>query len=122
MAKIKRARHPRRDTEAERSTEFGQLVASDLVGPTRPSYDGMVYLQAIMGDCTSWEEAYPTKDKFPTSTAKNWQLWQAGRSPDRECRTDNGGEFEREFHDLLLTNGTEHSWSTPQRPGFQQPH
>ena len=86
------------------------------MGPTRPSYDQMRYLHTLLDYATGWQEAYPTADKFATSTARNWKIWQAGRTPDKECRSDNGGEFEKEFHDALIQNGTAHTFSTPNDP------
>ena len=57
----------------------------------------------------------PTKDPQVVRDAY-LDLWGGERQRFKVFRTDNGGEFERCFHEALVRRGIHHSLSLPHRP------
>ena len=115
-AKIKRARHDRVPEEGKRAEAFGDNVSTDMVGPTRPSYHGAIMLHTILDDAVDWSEVFGCRDKYAVTTAGNWKVWTAGTPQIKVCRSDGGGEFLKEFDELLTSQGTVHVTSTPNDP------
>ena len=88
----------------------------DLAGPLPKSSRGNRYVLVCIEHFSKWIEAFPLLDKTSSEvTYYAHQLFCRFMAP-AEVVTDGGGEFEKEFHDLMVRLHIDHRVTSPNHP------
>ena len=94
---------------------FGDRIHCDLVGPTRASINDEVYAMVTRDEATNYPPVRALRNKSSEETVAAWKDMYSGLQI-RSVRTDNGGEFDRHFHEHMVASRIRHERLLPNRP------
>ena len=126
-AKMKKKPAKRRKNQTKKAsrktTKYNELKSVDLLDPGEEDVNGNRYLFTTKDDYTQWPNVIGIKSKEPVNTAAACKedARDAGGYAER-YRTDNGGEWEKEFDDELKNRFIKRKKGLPRRPTTDSRH
>ncbi|CAK0821170.1 unnamed protein product, partial [Prorocentrum cordatum] len=93
----------------------GERFHCDLVGPTAPSLHDEVCAMVTRDDATDYPAARGLRTRTSEETAEKFDDMYSSTTV-RAVRTDNGGEFDGEFREMLRARRARNERSLPRRP------
>lgn len=115
--KAKRKNIPKRSVRS--SVEIGELIFSDVYGPTKvPSVGGNRYMVTFTDDYSRTAKIFgiPTKGKTEEVFRTYYKMMKTNGVKIKKIRSDNGGEYKGKFSDFCRRKGITQEFTAPESP------